>query len=333
MRRIRLVDLLVLGTYLAPAVAAGAPFAYVANAFDGTVSVLDVRTAAIVATVPVGCDPRDLAALPDGSRVYVANTCADDPDMLTDTVSVIDAATRAVVDTIDVGTAPLSLAVRPDGSRLYVANIGQKTFLDVPVPGSISVIDTAANTVVATLPLAFPPRDVAVAPDGSVLYVSGPDGLTLLDPTSGDVLGSIAAPNGWQGVDPGGAMLYVAGSDDALSLIDLATGAVVASLPMGVAPQDIAVGAGGRRVYVTSSGANPNQPPDEVTVAAPRRARVVSRLDGGWTPTGLALASRRLLVVANFYSGDVLIMRATNGRVVRTGHAGSGADAVVVVRR
>jgi hypothetical protein len=68
-------------------------------------------------------------------------------------------------------------------------------------------------------------------------------------------------------------------------------------------------------------------------VAAPRRARVVSRLDGGWAPTGLALASRRLLVVANFYSGDVLIMRGTNGRVVRAGHAGAGADAVVIVRR
>lgn len=57
--------------------------AYVANAFESSVSVVDVRTGASQATVPVGCDPRDMVAHPDGSRVYVANTCGGDLDAQT----------------------------------------------------------------------------------------------------------------------------------------------------------------------------------------------------------------------------------------------------------
>src|SRR5262249_27676578 len=155
-------------------------------------------------------------------------------------------------------------------SRVYVANIGVKDFLD-PLPASISVIDTADDTVVATFPLASPPRDIALSPDGGVLYLSGP-GVTELDPATGDVVRSFAAPTGWLAVDPGGGMLYVA--DEELSFVDLRRETVTGSVHIGVAPQDIAIDGGGHRLYVSSTGENPNQPPDEVTVVAPRREKV-----------------------------------------------------------
>jgi YVTN family beta-propeller protein len=109
--------------------------AYVANALDGTVSAIDVRSGGADGTIAVGCEPRDVVALPDGSRVYVANTCFRDPDRLVDTVSVIDTGTNAVVATVDVGTAPVAVAVDAPGTRVYVANSGQKDFLDSPARG------------------------------------------------------------------------------------------------------------------------------------------------------------------------------------------------------
>ena len=66
------------------------PFAYIANSGDNTVSVIDIATNQIVATVAVGSSPVAIAANPDGKSVYVANP-------LTNTVSVIDTATRTVV--------------------------------------------------------------------------------------------------------------------------------------------------------------------------------------------------------------------------------------------
>lgn len=60
--------------------------AYVSNANDSTVSVIDTTTNTVIATVPVGAGPFEVAITPDGARVYVANN-------ISDAVFVIDTAT------------------------------------------------------------------------------------------------------------------------------------------------------------------------------------------------------------------------------------------------
>jgi YVTN family beta-propeller protein len=55
------------------------------------------------------------------------------------------------------------VAVSPDDSRVYVAN---------NVDGSVSVINTSNNTVVATVTAGSGSLDVAVSPDGSRVYVA-----------------------------------------------------------------------------------------------------------------------------------------------------------------
>jgi YVTN family beta-propeller protein len=47
-----------------------APFAYIANSNSTTVSVIDTATDLVIATIPVGVQPQDVAVHPDGSRVY-----------------------------------------------------------------------------------------------------------------------------------------------------------------------------------------------------------------------------------------------------------------------
>src|SRR6266404_3812048 len=49
------------------------PFAYVTNKHSNAVSVIDTRTNLVVATIPVGQSPSDVAVTPDGGLVYVAN--------------------------------------------------------------------------------------------------------------------------------------------------------------------------------------------------------------------------------------------------------------------
>jgi len=71
-----------------------------------------------------------IAALPDGSLIYVANTPAD-------TVDVVDAASGAVVARVHVGIDPVGIAVRPDGREVWVSN---------HVSDSISVIDAATRS-------------------------------------------------------------------------------------------------------------------------------------------------------------------------------------------
>jgi YVTN family beta-propeller protein len=70
-----------------------------------------------------------IAITPNDSDVYVTSVL----DM-----KVIATATNTVVATVRVGTRPGGLAITPNGEDAYVAN----------GPGTVSVIDTATNTVV-----------------------------------------------------------------------------------------------------------------------------------------------------------------------------------------
>jgi YVTN family beta-propeller protein len=56
------------------------------------------------------------------------------------------------------------IAITPDGKQAYVA--------DGDSPGTVSVIDTATNAVVATVPVGSIPEGVAITPDGKHAYVT-----------------------------------------------------------------------------------------------------------------------------------------------------------------
>src|SRR5690606_25411291 len=72
---------------LMPATLLAAPFAYITNYDDNTVTVIDTATNTATATIPVGINPFGVAVNPAGTRVYVGNNGDS-------TVTVIDTATN-----------------------------------------------------------------------------------------------------------------------------------------------------------------------------------------------------------------------------------------------
>ena len=82
--------------------------AYVTNGISGTVSVVNLEPAQLVATIPVGAEPRGCALTPNGTLLYVANHTEG-------TVSIIDTASRTVVGSVNVGRNPTALAITNDG--------------------------------------------------------------------------------------------------------------------------------------------------------------------------------------------------------------------------
>ena len=127
-----------LGLLLALALSAAAhaaPFAYITNASSSSVSVIDIASNSVVATVPVGSFPNGVAVTPDGAFVYVANRNSNN-------VSVIATASNSLVATVSVGVFPYGVAVTPDGAFVYVANL---------ISSNVSVIATASNAVVAAV--------------------------------------------------------------------------------------------------------------------------------------------------------------------------------------
>ena len=130
-------------------------------------SVIDVATDTVTATIPVGAGPWLVTVDPLTRTVYVANVSDD-------TVSVIDAATNAVTATISHVT-PLGnpntfnglflqqMAVDPATGVVYVAD---------PSNDSVSVIDVATNTVTGSIPVGGDPEAIAVDPRTHTAYVA-----------------------------------------------------------------------------------------------------------------------------------------------------------------
>ena len=103
---IKCISGLVLGWMLAlfsPSRAIAAPFAYVVNQLSDNVSVIDIATDMVVATIPVGDEPSTVAITPDGKKAYV-------PNYQSLSVSVIDIATNTVSATTRMPQTPLRAA-------------------------------------------------------------------------------------------------------------------------------------------------------------------------------------------------------------------------------
>jgi YVTN family beta-propeller protein len=94
-----------------------------------------------------------------------------------------------VVATIPVGSLPYGVAVSPDGRKVYVANY---------LSNSVSVINTATNSVTATLPVGTTPAGVAVTPDSSRVYVAnfGSNNVSVIVGATNAVIATIPVGTG-----------------------------------------------------------------------------------------------------------------------------------------
>ena len=153
---------LAMGLALAACPAEAAPFLYVTNEADSTVSVIDTATNTVVGSpIPVGSVPIGVAVTPDGTKVYVTNFGSANVSVIHTATK--DPASKSVVKTVPVGTGPWAVAISPDGTKVYVANSAGNT---------VSVIRRPGNTVVATIPVGNVPYGVAITPDGTQAYVT-----------------------------------------------------------------------------------------------------------------------------------------------------------------
>jgi YVTN family beta-propeller protein len=183
---------------------------YVANNIDNTVSIINTATRAIIATTPVGSNPYTVALSKDGKTAYVSNWGGEQTftppspgsplGNVTETsrgsISVVDALTGAPKGKIAVGTHPSALAVNPATGDLFVANTDSD---------SVSVIDTASNSVKRTIdlapyddaPVGTNPNGLDFTSDGETLFVaeSGNNDVDVIDLDDDEIIGSI--PTAW----------------------------------------------------------------------------------------------------------------------------------------
>ncbi|MBZ5599347.1 MAG: YncE family protein [Acidobacteriia bacterium] len=148
---------------------------YITNPVAGTVTVLDISTDTLTpVTLPITGTPVNVAALPDGTRAYVASyqgsspSCpADQPCSITSQVTVINASSNTISSVISLGTV----------------NVDNLTN---PITGTVD--DTGCNPDTSTHPVRFR-LSIAAAGDSSKVHVAHCDaGSVYIIRTSNDTL-------------------------------------------------------------------------------------------------------------------------------------------------
>ena len=162
------------------------------------VVVVDTETGTLAGEVGTGSIPKEVAVSPDGTWVYVANWNSN-------TVTVIDARARARVKDIPVYATPRGICFSPQGDRAYVCIMGGDSLVEVDVngghvitrripcgqnprhvvpspggdllyvsnnlPGTVTVVDRVAGTILATIKVGRAARTLDITPDGKYLFV------------------------------------------------------------------------------------------------------------------------------------------------------------------
>ena len=171
--------------------------------FSGDLIKVDTGTGQILGTLAMadGAMPQDLRLAPDGTKFFVA-------DMMHGGTWIVNRDGTAITGFVATGVGAHGIYPSRDGTLLYITNRG-RLMHDVrrkshDGDGSISVLDPATDTVVATwtIPGGGSPDMGGVSADGTKLWVSGryDSVVYVFDTTSGALLTKIPVPSGPHGL-------------------------------------------------------------------------------------------------------------------------------------
>ena len=198
--------------------------------------------------------------------------------------------------------------------------------------GSVSVIDTPTNTVIATVTVGGFPAGVAITPDGLFAYVTNEINIVVIDTGTQMVVATITpdasvAPDAIA-IDPiTGLFAYVTNIGDGnVIVIDTATKTVVATITVGPAPIAVAITPNDLSVYVANSGVN------NVSVIDAGTRAVVATVTVGGVCNGVAISPDGLFayVVNNVTPGYLSVIDTGTKAVVATVTVGDNPDGLAV---
>jgi YVTN family beta-propeller protein len=222
--------------------------------------IIDTKTLQLVKTIQVDIAPEHLAFSPDSRWYYQGNPEGD-------SISVIDMQSLSKIKTIPGFAEPLNVTFLPDGSKAYIGNYGAHW---------VGVVDVRRHELVKKIPIAEVPGVSKLDPekylgeihginiampsyDGKYLYAAdGTLGIVgVIDPREDKVIKHIRV-----GKDPwriymshdGKYAITPNNGDETISIIDLKTNTVAATLEAGPNMTGVNFAAGKAFVISSTSG-------------------------------------------------------------------------------
>ena len=294
------------------------------NKAEATMVIVDAKTLEIVAKVPTGDFPHEVAVSADGKTAYVANYGAQQPN---NSISIIDIPSRKEIKRVDLGgfyrphgiafidgkvwftsetsrtvarydpatdkidwvmgtgqTATHMLAITPDGGKLYTANIASDTVTSINLKGP----PNPAN--IKQIAVGRQPEAIDVSPDGKEVWVgqNGDGKISIIDPATDAVKENIFVGKVPIRVKftPDGKYVLVSDADAGeLVVVDAVTRKELKRAAVGGVPVGILVQPDNKRAYVALTQL------DIVKVFDLEKMEFVKDLKPGDNPDGLGWAA------------------------------------------
>ena len=169
------------------------------------------------------------------------------------TVSILDPATLKIVGTIPTGqSSSHMLAISHDGRLGYTANVG---------PGTVSVLDLQARTLLKVIPISSNTQRIAISMDDRWVFTAdqAQPRIAVIDTAKNEVvrwiplegIGYGSAPT------PDGRWLLIAVPDkNAVAVVDLKTMTVARTIEVGKSPQEVIIRPDGKLAFVSCIGSH-----------------------------------------------------------------------------
>lgn len=205
---------------------------------------------------------------------------------------------------------------------------------------TVTVIDTATNTVIKTIHVGTEPGPIALTPDGSQVYVGNmgnstgffSDTVSVIGTATDQVVNTIPVGGIFVGIvsmamTPDGTKDYVVEENaNTVTVIDIATQTVIAAIPVGSNPFNIAITPDSKQAYVV------NRLDNTVSVIDTTTNTVSATIPVGGFPTALTTTpdGTKLFVINNNDNTVSVIDTATNTVITTVNVGGAFPDGIAI---
>lgn len=248
------------------------------------------------------------ANLPPNSsyRVFVLDTFRT---LAQNVAGPLTLAFASVKPIIAVDVYPVGVAVDPPANRIYVPNTGDDT---------LSVIDGATNSVVATIPVGKSPCAVGTDSLSKLTYVANVNSndVTVIDTVTNSKIATVPVGRfpcavgviGWS------SRIYVGNyGSNSVSVVDGSTNTVIATIPLEGPPFGIGVNPKTNRIYIATGSVN------VVTVFDGATNTIITTVPVGKGPDAIGVNPvTNRIYIGNYFSDTVSVLDGATNTVIAT---------------
>jgi YVTN family beta-propeller protein len=283
---------------------------YVASGSERCVAIADLAEFRRMSSIPMPQEPDFL--FHSETRVYAASRAAG-------TLFEIDPDRAQISGRIALPGMPLTARLIADNKTAIVLTDS---------PAAVVAVDLAGRRVIARLPLPTTPADMDVSGGMAAVTLPSRQQIGRVGLTPLRIVGSTDVGVNCSSVlfrKDGRLILTGAAAEHQVVTVDAQSGALVARLPVPIAPMQFCYNGDGGQLFVIGAGA------DVVAIVDPYQSEVGETIVAGHTPAAMAVSnSRNLLFVTNPGSGDLTILDIDTRHLSASVHVGEDPGAVLL---